>query len=174
MMKTFKTITTQELTTLVCDSCGLKANAESDYEFHEFISIEHHCGYGTIHSDGNKINIDLCQQCFEQKCGDSLRVIETSVEAEEVQENSEINRLEYKNIFEAITKSKDEAYQLKENCDLRLAARDILSKNKLSDDNELGVALKRIEELWDAQYQSAEGNELNQLAGLICAYEKQD
>jgi hypothetical protein len=37
-MKTFKTITTQELTTLVCDSCGLKTNAESDYEFHEFIS----------------------------------------------------------------------------------------------------------------------------------------
>lgn len=174
MMKTFKTITTQELITLVCDSCGLKANAESDYGFHEFISIEHHCGYGTIHSDGNQINIDLCQQCFEQKCGDSFRVADKSVDTVEVQKNSEINRLEYNNIFEAITKSKHEAYQLKENCDLILAARDILSKDIIANNNELTVALKRVEQLWDAQYQSAEGNELHQLADLICSYEKKD
>jgi hypothetical protein len=55
-----------------------------------------------------------------------------------------------------------------------LAASDILSKNKLSDDKELSVALKRVEKLWDVQYQSAEGNDLHQLAYLICAYEKKD
>jgi hypothetical protein len=55
-----------------------------------------------------------------------------------------------------------------------LAARDILSKNKVADNNELTVALKRVEQLWDAQYLSAGDNELHQLANLICAYEKKD
>ena len=31
-MKTFKTVTTQALTTLVCDGCGLQASANSDYD----------------------------------------------------------------------------------------------------------------------------------------------
>ena len=38
-MRTFKTVTTQKLTTVVCDSCGLQASDDSDYEFHDFISI---------------------------------------------------------------------------------------------------------------------------------------
>jgi hypothetical protein len=37
-MKTFKTVTTQEITAMVCDGCGLQASAGSDYDFHEFIS----------------------------------------------------------------------------------------------------------------------------------------
>jgi hypothetical protein len=45
-------------------------------------------------------------------------------------------------------------------------------KNKVADNNELTVALKRVEQLWDSQYLSAKGNELHQLADLICAYEK--
>ena len=53
-MRTFKTVTTQELTAVVCDGCGLQASADSDYEFHEFISIAHHCGYDSIHGDGKK------------------------------------------------------------------------------------------------------------------------
>jgi hypothetical protein len=54
-MKTFKTVTTQELTAVVCDGCGLQASAWSDYDFHEFISIAHHCGYSSIHGDGTQI-----------------------------------------------------------------------------------------------------------------------
>jgi hypothetical protein len=173
-MKTFKTITTQELTILVCNSCGLKANTESDYEFHEFICIEHHCGYSSIHGDGKQIDIDLCQQCFSDICADTLRVTDKMNSPVQDSEFSEINRLNYNNIFEVITKSKQEAYQLKENCNLRLAARDILSKDIIANNNDLTVALKRVEQLWDAQYQSAEGNELHQLADLICSYEKKD
>jgi hypothetical protein len=75
-MKTFKTVTTQKVTTLVCDGCGLEANADGDYEFHEFISINHDCGYGSIHGNGNQIDIDLCQQCFADMCGDVLTVID--------------------------------------------------------------------------------------------------
>jgi hypothetical protein len=50
VMKTFKTFTTQELTAMVCDGCGLQSSAGSDYDFHEFISIAHHCGI-TIYTE---------------------------------------------------------------------------------------------------------------------------
>jgi hypothetical protein len=172
MMKKFKTVTTQELTTVVCDGCGLQASANGDYEFHEFISVEHHCGYGSVHGDGKHIGIDLCQQCFADMCGDTLRVTDKNIT--EDNESSETSQLEYSNIFDVICQSKTEADQLKKSADLRLAVRDILLKNKVADNNELMAALKRVEQLWDAQYQSAEGNELHQLADLICAYEKKD
>ena len=173
-MKTFKTVTTQELTAVVCDGCGLQASAGSDYDFHEFISIAHHCGYSSIHGDGKQIGIDLCQQCFADMCGDTLRVTDESNTPAENNESSELNPLEYSNIFDVICQSKAKAIQLKGNCDVRLAARELLSKNKITDNHELTVALKRVEQLWDAQYESAEGNELHQLADLICAYEKKD
>ena len=178
-MKTFKTVTTQKISALVCDGCGLHVN-DGDYEFHEFISVNQHCGYGSIHGDGNQIGIDLCQQCFSTMCGDTLRVMDknSSVndnnETIENSQKNETNTLEYKNIFDVICRSTDEASQLKDNADLRLAARELLSKNTITNKHELTVALKRVEQLWDAQYQSAEGNELHQLADLICAYEKKD
>ena len=173
-MKTFKTVTTQELTAMVCDGCGLQASAGSDYDFHEFISIAHHCGYSSIHGDGKQISIDLCQQCFADMCGDTLRVTDESNAPAENNESSETTPLEYSNIFDVICQSKAKAIQLKGKCDVRLAARELLLKNKITDNNELTVALKRVEQLWDAQYESAEGNELHQLADLICAYEKKD
>jgi hypothetical protein len=173
-MKIFETVTTQKISTVVCDGCGLEANADSGYEFQEFTSVSHQCGYGSIHGDGKQIDIDLCQQCFADMCGDTLRVTDESNKLTKEEESSETNPLEYNNIFDAICQSKAKARQLKENCDLRLVARDILSKNKVSDNNELTVALKRVEQLWDAQYLSARGNELHQLANLICAYEKKD
>ena len=172
-MKKFKTVTTQKLTTLICDSCGLQVNV-GDYEFHEFISVNQHCGYGSIHGDGKQIGIDLCQQCFSDMCGDCLSVTDKNNSVNENIENNESNPLEYKNIFDVICKSKAEASQLKDNADIRLAARELLSKNTITNKHELMVALKRVEQLWDAQYQSAEGNELHQLADLICAYEKKD
>ncbi|MEI6893720.1 MAG: hypothetical protein V5789_03615 [Colwellia sp.] len=173
-MKTFKKVTTQELTSVVCDGCGLQANADGDYEFQEFISIKHHCGYGSIHGDGKQIGIDLCQQCFADMCGNTLRVMDETNNLAEDNESSEVNPLEYSNIFDVIFQSKAKAWQLKDNCDLRLAARDTLLKNKVANKNELTIALKRVEQLWGAQYLSAEGNELHQLANLICAYEKKD
>jgi hypothetical protein len=172
-MKTFKTVTTQKLTALVCDGCGLQVN-DGEYEFYEFISVNHHCGYGSIHGDGKQIGIDLCQQCFSDMCGDALSATDKNNSVNENIENNESNPLEYKNIFDVICKSKAEASQLKDNADLRLATRELLSKNTITNKHELMVALKRVEQLWDAQYQSAEGNELHQLADLICAYEKKD
>lgn len=105
-------------------------------------------------------------------CGDTLRITDKSIPIAEDIESSEMSQLEYNSIFDVICQSKAKAHYRKESCDLRLAARDILSKNTIADNNELTVALKRVEQLWDVQYQSAEGNELHQLADLICAYEK--
>lgn len=165
MMKHFKNITIKEVSKLTCDGCGEQATP-SDFTFQEFISINQRCGYGSIHGDGNQFSIDLCQQCFADMCGDSLTVIEPN---DEKHEDKEV--LEYHNIFEAISQSKKEASCLKYDSDLRIAARDILSANKITNQGELTVALKRVEQLWDAQYHSVEGNELHQLADLICDYE---
>lgn len=175
-MKTFETVTTQKLTSMVCDGCGLEASMDGDYEFQEFITINHRCGYGSIHGDGTQIATDLCQQCFADMCGDSLRRVDDNAVSNATEDN-EINassKLEYSNIFDAICRSKSEALELKNESDLRLAARDILSNKIIVNKNELTIALKRVEQLWDAQYQSAEGNELHQLADLITTYEKKD
>jgi len=174
VMKTFKTVTTQELTAVVCDGCGLETSTDGDYEFQEFITINHHCGYGSIHGDGKKINIDLCQQCFGDMCGDTLRVTDESNISAQNNEIRDTGTHEYSNIFDVIGQSKTNAHLLKKSGDLKLAARELLSRNKIVNNHELTLALKRVEQLWDAQYQSAEGNELHQLADLICAYEKKD
>tara|TARA_R110001583_G_scaffold187837_2_gene349386 strand:+ start:5581 stop:6222 length:642 start_codon:yes stop_codon:yes gene_type:complete len=148
---------------LTCDSCGEEASSD-DSEFHEFISVNHRCGYGSIHGDGNQFSIDLCQQCFADMCGDSLTVTEHS-------DDKNNDKLEYHNIFDAIAQTKEQASNLKHESNLRITARDILLANEISDEEELAVALKRVEMLWDTQYHSADGNELHQLADLICAYE---
>lgn len=171
VMKAFKKIIKQEIAKIVCDGCGLQATAERDYDFHEFISIEHSCGYNSIHGDGKFISIDLCQQCFADMCGDTLKISDPL--GERISSSNE-DTLEYQNIFQAITKSKQEANELKQNSDIRILARNILSTNKISNQKELQASLKRVEQLWDAQYHSAEGNELHKLADLICSYEKKD
>ena len=58
-----------------------------------------------------------------------------------------------------------------DNLTTKSAVRKILSAHKISSSDELNIALKRVEQLWDAQFHSAEGNELHKLADLICAYE---
>lgn len=72
-MKNFKNVTVKEVSKLICDCCGQQA-ASTDYEFHEFISINKRCGFGSIHGDGNQVSIDICQSCFANMCGDDLTV----------------------------------------------------------------------------------------------------
>lgn len=76
-MKNFEDKVVKIISKLACDACGEQA-IQDDYEFHEFITIEHRCGYGSIHGDGNQLSIDLCQQCFSDMCGDSLRVTDVN------------------------------------------------------------------------------------------------
>jgi hypothetical protein len=168
-MKKYKTVIQQEITELICDGCGLEAHIDTGYEFKEFITIEHKCGYGAIHGDGKQLLIDLCQQCFTDMCGDTLTI--TDPLDNQPPDPSTKDTLEYSNIFQAITKSNIESNKLKNDSDIRIIVRNVLSADKISNQEELQAALKRIEQLWDTQYHSAEGNELHKLADLICAYE---
>tara|TARA_R110000737_G_scaffold31063_4_gene49607 strand:+ start:1335 stop:1649 length:315 start_codon:yes stop_codon:yes gene_type:complete len=74
MMKDFKNIVIKEVSKITCDVCGEQATP-NDYAYHEFISVNQHCGYGSIHGNGNQLSIDLCQQCFANMCGDNLTVV---------------------------------------------------------------------------------------------------
>tara|TARA_R110001583_G_scaffold2296_17_gene17004 strand:+ start:5244 stop:6176 length:933 start_codon:yes stop_codon:yes gene_type:complete len=168
-MKSFKTVTRTEMSKLTCDSCGLEASADEGNEFSEFINIEHSCFNGAIHGDGSRLSIDLCQHCFAGMCGDMLTIISP---VDNQPTNSPESVLEYHNIYHAITQSKQDANKLKQACDIKISARDILSAKRISTPKDLKIALKRVEQLWDAQYHSAQGSELNKLADLICAYEK--
>ncbi len=143
MMKEFKEIIVKEISLLICDGCSEKASP-SDYTFHEFISVSHSCGYGSIHGDGKQFSIDLCQQCFADMCDDSLTITEPIYEwGEEIDDN---------------TMS-------------RLAARNILLAKKITNKEEEAIVLKRVALLWDAQHISAETNELYQLLDLINVYQ---
>lgn len=137
-MKNFEDKVVKVISKLTCDGCGEQAT-QDDYEFHEFISIDHKCGYGSIHGDGNQISIDLCQKCFADMCGDSLTVIEPNEEKHD-------------------------------SCS-RIDVKDILSANKISNQEELTSALKRLDQLWDAQHLSESGGEFHQLVDLITAFE---
>ena len=137
-MKHFEDKVVKVISKLTCDSCGEEAIPE-DYTFQEFISVNHRCGYDSIHGDGNQLSIDLCQQCFADMCGDSLTVIEPNDE--------------------------------KHDSDSRIDVKDILSANKIINKNELVVALKRLDKLWDAQHLSESGSELYLLVDLISNYE---
>ena len=143
MMKHYKNITVKEVSTLTCDSCGEQAT-QGDNTFHEFITVNHRCGFGSMHGDGKQLSIDLCQQCFFGMCGDILTVRGPTYERYE---------------------------RLDEHTKLRLAAQDILLAKKITNKAEEAVALKRVNVLWDAQHISAEPNELYQLMDLVFAYQ---
>jgi len=55
-MKNFEDKVVKVISKLTCDRCCEEA-IPSDYEFNEFISLNHKCGYGSIHSDGNQIKL---------------------------------------------------------------------------------------------------------------------
>lgn len=99
-MKTFKTITQQKVAKLTCDVCHLEATIDDGYEFQEFISIEHTCGYGSIHGDNQQVSLDLCQHCFYKMCVDNLTIVNLF-------KPQAAEQLEYDNIFQAITQSKN-------------------------------------------------------------------
>ncbi|MBA6289245.1 hypothetical protein [Colwellia sp. MB3u-4] len=101
-MKKFTTVTTQELSLLICDSCGVLASID-DTKFHEFICVQQMCGYGSIHNDGYEIAIDLCKHCFARMCGDILSI--TDLHADFTAAN-DCKTIEYHNRPTAITQSK--------------------------------------------------------------------
>jgi len=57
---------------IICDYCG--KSSKNEFESQEFINISHNCGYDTVFIDGEKIDIDLCQDCFKKLIYDKIIV----------------------------------------------------------------------------------------------------
>lgn len=68
---------------LRCDRCGRLAD-DSESEFFEFTSIDYKAGYGSIHGDGNQVEIDLCQHCLKETLGLWLRVTEPAAQSAKI------------------------------------------------------------------------------------------
>jgi hypothetical protein len=66
-MKKHITVSHQEVCELVCDGCGLEASVDEGYEFSEFISIEHRCGYGAFMMMASSYQL-ICVSTVSQAC----------------------------------------------------------------------------------------------------------
>lgn len=74
-MIVFRDVTVQEPASIICDRCGRRAENGSDsFEFSEYVSIDHVCGYGSIIEDGSRFEIDLCQYCVKALLCDYARI----------------------------------------------------------------------------------------------------
>ena len=76
-MKKYEKASVEFVSELICDRCGLHV-VKGDYEYNEFICIEHRCGYGSILEDGKLVCIDICQRCFVDSFDEDLRLTERS------------------------------------------------------------------------------------------------
>jgi len=71
----------EELKSLICDVCGksydLTSKDSNDiYESQEFVHIGFIGGYGSVFGDEERVEIDICQNCFKQKLGEYVRIID--------------------------------------------------------------------------------------------------
>ena len=171
-MKDFEDKTVKVISKLTCDSCG-EQSTPSDFAFHEFISINHKCGYGSIHGDGNQFNIDLCQQCFSDMCGDSLTI--SMLLQEDVSPmfvniiNNPVDTDQSRIVRKRVPENNES--KLKYDSDLQIEARGILSANKIINKDELAVALKRVNHIFGPEQLSNKESEFYQLAELVYNYE---
>lgn len=59
----------------ICDKCGKHSHIDEDpFEFQEFLTWEHDCGYDSIFGDGSGIELDLCQDCVKELLSPYMRV----------------------------------------------------------------------------------------------------
>jgi hypothetical protein len=58
---------------LICDKCGLKASVD-EHEFHNFVSLDFDCTWGSSLGDGHHVDLDLCHACVKETLGPWLRV----------------------------------------------------------------------------------------------------
>ena len=84
---------------IICDKCGKKRDADWDgtFEVYEFIQLESVGGFGSKIGDDVFWELDLCEDCFLELCGDYIRYKETKndnfVNTKDASE-SIINRIE--------------------------------------------------------------------------------
>lgn len=71
-MQYFSTKEIMSLSAKTCDRCNIHAES-GDFEFHEFMSIEHIAGYGSVFGDGETLQLDLCQHCVKTVLGQWIK-----------------------------------------------------------------------------------------------------
>lgn len=57
----------------ICDRCEKKLVPSSE-GWDEKWSMEHQAGYHSLFGDGNKVSLDLCQECVRDVLGSWLRI----------------------------------------------------------------------------------------------------
>jgi hypothetical protein len=61
-----------------CDYCKMRYS-DNDYEIQEFVCIRFTGGYGSVFGDGDVVELDLCQHCFQKLLGSYCRITEGDV-----------------------------------------------------------------------------------------------
>jgi len=69
-----------EITSVICDRCKVLVPADDIWEFQEFMLHTYHAGYGnTVFSDGDELEIDLCQHCVKEVLGPYMRLVRNPI-----------------------------------------------------------------------------------------------
>lgn len=70
-----------ELTGMTCDRCGRKAEVDNIELFNNFQTITATGAYGSaLIGDMRKVEVDLCESCFDGVLGPYWRVVEECVD----------------------------------------------------------------------------------------------
>ncbi|MEM5434706.1 hypothetical protein [Paraburkholderia diazotrophica] len=79
-MLEFRKKSVYEVSACTCDRCGRRMTPDdTDWEWHERVSIACHGGFHSIFGDGCTISVDLCQRCVRDTLGAWLRISSTSI-----------------------------------------------------------------------------------------------
>lgn len=71
----YRTVRTKEPARKTCDRCARVAEARgADYEWAEFMHLDHLGGYGSLFGDGARVAVDLCQHCVRELLAPYLRI----------------------------------------------------------------------------------------------------
>lgn len=63
----YREASVEEPASIICDRCDRRAeNVPNCFEFGEYVSIDHACGYGSIIGDETRLQLDLCQYCVKE------------------------------------------------------------------------------------------------------------
>lgn len=65
-----------EVASIECDKCKVVYDKANWAEFQEILSIRFEGGFGSIFSDGNVYECQLCQHCTKELLGNYLRCVD--------------------------------------------------------------------------------------------------
>lgn len=69
----------EEIVSVMCDVCKKIVNVQNEtidsiIGVEEMTSISYCGGYGSVFGDQSKIELDICQECLQERLGDFIRV----------------------------------------------------------------------------------------------------